>query len=100
MGMHIVVSTIHILWGYSDFVGIVFRRTILSVKTRARSQRTCCQHAMVVVSSLLCSVLRLQDLSSHLFRSVFYPTAYPGEEVRRCLRGRLVRVQLRNIFPH
>jgi hypothetical protein len=53
---------------------------------------------MVVVSCLLCFVLRLRDLSSHLFRSVLYPTAWP-KGVRGLLRGRPVRVQHRHIFP-
>jgi hypothetical protein len=54
---------------------------------------------MAVVSCLLCFVLRLRDLSSHPFRSVFYPTAWPEGEVRG-LQGRHMPVQPRHIFPH
>lgn len=87
-------------WPLSDLSAFVFRRTILSVNTRARSQRTCCRHATVVVSCLFYFVLRLRDLSSHPFRSVFYPTAWPEEEIRSSLQGRHMLVQPRHIFPH
>ena len=91
------------LWFLLGLMDLSSSHSILLAKIHARLQRTCCQHAMGVVSRFfVCFALHWRLISTLLF-SVHPRAAAAGIQLRwprRDSRLQLVRVQYRRIFAH